>query len=147
MFSCTWECRFCVTSRNGSVGTAPRIQAVGPSRGKRSFCYAERPDLIWGTTVSYLFGAGSHRQSDRIVYLTAHLNQEPKWRMNGAIPVLPPICLHYMNRDNFSGEIHASNVRTLMFVEHAILLLYYVRTNTRKGVGVGKWECSSYPCL
>ena len=33
--------------------------SIGPSRGKRSLCFAKRPDRMWGTTASYLFGAGS----------------------------------------------------------------------------------------
>jgi len=64
--------------------------AIGPSRGKRSFYFANRPDRMWGATASYLFGAGSLRQSGRSVYLTAHLNQESSLRTNGAIP-LPPL--------------------------------------------------------
>jgi len=44
-------------------------------------CSAKRPDRMWVSTASYLFGAGSHRQSGRSVNLKADLNQEPRLRM------------------------------------------------------------------
>jgi hypothetical protein len=54
--------------------------------------------------------AYSMRHSGRDVKLTTHLHLVPRLRMGGAMPLLPPIYLHAVQRDSFAFNFHSHSI-------------------------------------
>ena len=68
------------------------------------FLSTKTPGLALDLTASYSMGTRvpSHGWSSQSMMLTTHLHLSLRLRMSRAVPLLPPGCLHGIDRDNFT---------------------------------------------